>query len=312
MYKYLFGPVPSRRLGISLGIDLVEPKTCNFDCIYCECGKSLKLIDERKSYIDNEKMLEELKEVLAFLEPDYITFSGAGEPTLNSDLKNIISEVKKISTAKLAVITNSSTLYIEEVRNSLLGANLVIPSLDSVLEDSFKKINKPLGKIKLKDILEGLKKFTKEYSGKIFLEIFIVEGVNDREKDLKAFVNYLKTLKVDKIQLNSLSRPGAYEDVKPASMKRLEEIKTYFTEQGISNVEIIKKFKKRSEIKNYDKKVEELLVNMLKKRSYEIKDLETVLGLSEERLYKYLSVLEKDKKINFEININSIYIKLNK
>ena len=294
MYRYVFGPVPSRRLGISLGIDLVEAKTCNLNCIYCECGGNTKTYNERSDYVDIEAVKIELMSVLKDVKPDYITFSGSGEPTLNKSIGKLIGWVKEETPYKVAVITNSTTLKMEGVVEELARADVIMPSIDAVSEEVFLQMNRPHPSLKSEDILEGLRKLSREYSGKIYLEIFITSGVNDSQEELVRFAEFLREIDVEGVQLNTLARPGAVEWIMPATFKRLKEIKTYFEEKGIKGVEIIKRYKKRTQIEGYSKENESLILNMLSKRPYSLEELEGVVG---RELNKYLQILEGENKV---------------
>ena len=309
MYKYIFGPVPSRRLGVSLGVDLVMSKTCNLNCIYCECGSTTKFYNTRDSYIDIEKLLGEVKDILQNLTPDYITFSGSGEPTLNKDLGLIIKKIREIYNGKIAVITNSSLLNNLDVRKDLEEADLIIPSLDSISEDVFEKINRPMEGLLVENILDGMTKFLTTTKKEVYLEIFIIEGINDGDEELEKFVEYLKDKKITVIQLNTLARPGAIEGIKPASMKRLIEIKDFFINKGLKSVEIIKKYTSRDEFPKYSEKFEKLILNMLAKRKYSIYEMVELLQRNEIELFKYLNILQKEGKIKIAIEDDQIYIK---
>ena len=305
MYKYVFGPVPSRRLGVSLGIDLVEAKTCNLNCIYCECGGNDRTYSERSDYVDIEVVKGELLNALEDVTPDYITFSGSGEPTLNKSIGKLIEWVKKNTPYKVAVITNSTTLNMEGVVEELRSADVIMPSLDAVSEENFLQMNRPHPTLKAMDILAGLRKLCCEYEGRIYLEVFITAGVNDTQEELEQFGDYLRELKVDGIQLNTLARPGAVGWIKPATFERLEEIKAYFEGRGIEGVDIIKKYKKRSQLKGYSKENESLILNMLSKRPYTLEELEGVAG---EELHKYLEILEAENKVKSVYRDEEFYV----
>ena len=187
-YNTLFGPVPSRRLGISLGIDLVPMKTCTLNCIYCECGKTSHLTLERKEYVSFEAVKKELTHYLAHhARPNYITFSGSGEPTLNSKIGDVIRFLKdRVPDVPVAVLTNSTLFSRKQVRSDIKHAVVVIPSLDAVTEKIFNKINRPSPRLHVDTIIDGLIRFRKEYSGKIWLEVFIIPGMNDTTAELNA------------------------------------------------------------------------------------------------------------------------------
>lgn len=311
-YKHLFGPVASRRLGVSLGIDLIPHKTCNFNCIYCECGEAPPLAIERKEYVRIEEVLEELKLYLTENpKPEYITFSGSGEPTLNSGIGRLIDEIKKLTNIKVCVITNSTNLIDDGLRKELLNADLIMPSLNAVFESSFLKIDRPNINIKLPNIIEGIKRLGEEFKGDIYLEIFMVDGINDSKEELEEFVKVIKKLKVTKVQLNSLDRPAPVSWVKTMSMEKLEEIKNYFRENNI-NAEIIKKYKSRVEYGKYSGDKEELILNLLKVRPSTFIDLQNGTGIEKEILGNHLDILTKEGMIKTIIEERGIFYSIKK
>lgn len=274
MYKYLFGPVPSRRLGISLGLDLVAPKTCNMNCVFCECGMTEKLITERKSYIDIEEAKKEIKDVLKTVKPDCITFSGDGEPTLSSDLGEMINWIKDNTDVNVVVITNSGLLHDKKVRDEIKRADIIIPTINSAVELTMKKINRPKANITIDKIKEGIKALGDEFNGKIYLETFIIEGINDSENELQELSDFLKNVKYTKLQLNRLDRPGTEKWVQPASFERLDVIKKYLEEKGLHDVEILGKFH-INEMEKIEKN-DELVENMKSKRVYSDEELKAI------------------------------------
>ncbi|ACL69859.1 radical SAM protein [Halothermothrix orenii] len=235
--KYIFGPVLSRRLGKSLGIDLIPFKTCSLDCVYCECGKTDKLTLERKEYVPTEEVINELKKYL-YNRPklDYITFSGSGEPTLHKGIGEIISFLKdNYPEYKVALLTNSTLLYRNQVISEIKGCDLIVPSLDAVSEEIFQKINRPVSGLNAELIVKGLINLRKNYNGKMWLEIFIIPDLNDNKKELMLFKEAINRIKPDKIQLNVLDRPGTENWVKRIPEERLMEIAEYLGD----NVEVI-------------------------------------------------------------------------
>lgn len=274
MYKYLFGPVPSRRLGISLGLDLVAPKTCNMNCVFCECGTTFQLAKERKSYIDVEEAKKEIKHFLENGKTDCITFSGDGEPTLSTDLGEMIDWIKENTDVNVVVITNSGLLYDKKVRDEIKNADIIIPTINSAVELTMKKINRPRADISIEKIKEGIKLLGEEFKGKIYLETFIIERINDSEKELDELYNFLKDVKYTKLQLNKLDRPGTEKWVLPASIERLEFIKEYLEKKGLHDVEILGKFHIDEEKKI--EKNEELVKNMKSKRIYSEEEMEAI------------------------------------
>lgn len=241
MKNYIYGPINSRRLGKSLGIDIIGQtgrKNCNFNCIYCECGEEETISSKRMEFVPFENVIKELKEKIRNnIDIDYITFSGAGEPTLNIELGKYIKAIKDICDIKICVITNSSVIYDEKVRRELLDADVVMPSLDAISESTFNLINKPHKDINIDDICDGLLKFSKEYTNKILLEIFLIEGINDSESELSKFCDFINIMKPTEVFLNSLDRCAPVKWVKKMDGYRINEIKNYF-EKHISNIKI--------------------------------------------------------------------------
>ena len=276
MYKHVFGPVPSRRLGISLGVDLVKPKSCKMNCVFCECGATPKLADKRESFKDIKEVESEIKSVLKDVKPDYITFSGSGEPTLSKDLGEIINWIKDNTDANVCLITNSLLLNDDEVINEVLRADLIIPTLNSVDDEIFHKINRPSKDIHISMVMSGLQKLSAVYNGKIYLETFIIEGLNDGEEHIKKMAEFLKTIKFTKIQLNSLARKGAERWVKPASIKVLNSVKKIFIENGINNVEIVKELSERKEKIEME---EDLIENMKSIREYSEEEMKKIFKI---------------------------------
>ncbi|MGI6065552.1 MAG: radical SAM protein [Bacillota bacterium] len=233
---YLYGPILSRRLGKSLGINLTPGKTCSLDCIYCERGKTTSLTRKRKEYFPTQEVLRELQDFLKTRpDIDFITFSGLGEPTMHTGIGKIIKFLKDcFPQYKVAVITNATFFDEPGVIDDIKQADLIIPSLDAVSEHVFTTINRPHPDLHSKDIIANIKKLRESYSGEIWLEIFIVPGVNDTPEELKLFKEVLETLGVKKIQLNSLDRPGTVDWIKPVEREQLKKIAS-----AMGNVEIV-------------------------------------------------------------------------
>lgn len=235
----IFGPIYSRRLGNSLGIDVIPYKTCSLNCVYCECGKTTNLTNERKEYVSADGIIAELDGFLAknTKSIDVITFAGSGEPLLNLGVGKIIAHIKeKYPQFKVAFITNSVLLADKNAREEILSADFVLPSVDAMFEESFVKVNSPAKGVSVISVLNGLREFAKIYEGIIWLEYFVIEGINDSQKELAAFKKYFEEIKPAVIQLNSLDRIGTCDWVKPASIERLREIAKFFEP---FNVEII-------------------------------------------------------------------------
>jgi len=231
--KYIYGPVNSRRLGFSLGVSLTPHKTCNLDCLYCQLGKTKETVNKRQEYVKIEDILDELKTFVRFnpttaVKLDYITLSGSGEPTLNSQISRLIEEVKKLTGAQVAVITNSTLLSDKAVRAELKLADLLVPSLDAADQEIFEKINRPFAGIKAKDIIDGLISLREGFKGKIWLEIMLVKGINDDLDHIRKLKAAVDKISPDKIQINSPVRTTAEAGVLAVEPKKLEEIKKIF------------------------------------------------------------------------------------
>ncbi len=216
--KTVFGPVPSRRLGQSLGIDPIPSKTCNWNCVYCQLGRSKPMVSLRAEYFPREAMFAEIKETLETHKKgaiDWITFVGSGEPTLHSSLGWLIAKVKKLTEIPVAVITNGSLLYLPEVRRELLLADAIMPTLDAGDAETYKKINRPMGEFTFKRLVDGMIAFRKEYTGKLWVEIMLIKGINDSLPTLNLLAETLKQIRPDEVHLNLPTRPPAEPWVAP-------------------------------------------------------------------------------------------------
>jgi len=214
--RFVYGPVPSRRLGNSLGIDPIPSKTCNYQCIYCQLGKTTNFTNVRKNFFSKEEIITELKTALEIHERsiDYITFVGSGEPTLYKDLKDLILTAKELSEKPICVITNGSLLYQEEVQKALNYSNTVLPSLDAGDEKSFLKINRPHPSIKYEKLIQGFIDFNKKYDGEFWIEVMLMKGINDTKEELLKIKEKLDLINPDRIDINVPIRPPAENWVK--------------------------------------------------------------------------------------------------
>lgn len=297
MYKYLFGPVPSRRLGMSLGIDLVPHKVCSLNCIYCECGSTTKLTIDRKEYVPYDIVIKELEHYFRNnTAPDYITFSGSGEPTLNSRIGDVIQFIKhNIPSFPIAVLTNGTLLYQKQVRKELLEADVVLPSLDAASDLTFRKINRPFHGLNINQYIQGLVDFRSEFKGKIWLEVFIIPGYNDNINDLDLLKKAFERINQESIQLNTLDRPGAVSKIRSASREELQHIVNYWQ---LENVEIVTMSAERRDIKSYREDIETAILETVQRRPCTLDDLAKILGLHINEINKYLDVLKSDGKID--------------
>jgi wyosine [tRNA(Phe)-imidazoG37] synthetase (radical SAM superfamily) len=297
MYKHLFGPVPSRRLGMSLGVDLVPHKVCSLNCIYCECGATTNLTTERKEYVSFEEIVSELKDFFENNDnPDYITFSGAGEPTLNIHIGKVINYIKtNYSKVPIAVLTNGSLLSKPDVRLELLQADLILPSLDAATDNAFKKIDRPSKNLNIANYIQGLIDFRNEFKGTIWLEIMILPGFNDDLENLNLLKKAIKKINPEKVQLNTLDRPGVIDGIRAASRLELQDIIDLWK---LNNVEIIASSAIRKDNKSFRKDTENAIMETISRRPCTLEDLEKILGLHINEINKYLDTLDSDNKID--------------
>ena len=280
MYKHVFGPVPSRRLGISLGVDLVLSKSCNLNCIFCECGATKKIQLERQSFKDMNEILNEIQSVLKDIKPDYITFSGSGEPTLSLDLGNISKAIKEDLKykGKICLITNSLLLANQEVIKELEYIDLIVPTLNTLNQDIFERIVRPDYRTSVDEIKKGFINLNNSnYKGKIWIEIFILENINDSEENFIEIANFLNSenIRYDKIQLNTIDRVGAERDLKAISFDKILKAKKILEENGLHNIEIIKSLNELEENKKIQVN-QELLDNMKQKRLYQEEEINKI------------------------------------
>jgi len=310
-YKYLFGPVPSRRLGISLGVDLVPMKTCTLNCIYCECGKTSHLTLERKEYVSFEAVKTELTHYLAHHAlPDYITFSGSGEPTLNSKIGDVIRFLKeRVPDVPVAVLTNSTLFFQKQVRSDIKNAEVVIPSLDAANEKIFKKINRPSPHLPVDKIIDGLIRFRKEYSGKIWLEVFIVPGMNDTTAELNILKQVIGKIKPDQVHLNTLDRPGSVSTLRAATREELEHVLDVFQ---MEHAVIVADPPEHKALFAYRKDTADAILGTIARRPCTLKDLSEILGLQVKEVDVYLKSLEADEKITVVKQKRGLFYQLSK
>jgi wyosine [tRNA(Phe)-imidazoG37] synthetase (radical SAM superfamily) len=306
-YQYLYGPVPSRRLGRSLGIDLVPHKICTYDCIYCQIGNTTEKTLVRREYIPVRDILEEVKRFLKeeTSSIDHLSLSGSGEPTLHSQIRLVIEGIKAITSIPVAVITNGSLFYEEEVRQALLLADIVLPSLDAVSSEVFMKINRPCPEFFIEKVIEGLIEFRKIYKGQIWLEILFCKGVNDSKEELLKMKKVVDCIQPDRIHLNTVVRPPSEKWVAPLNQKEMEKIRAFFGERA----SIISEFNRHpSSLSERD--IQEEILKILKRRPLSLSDLSKGMGISQNELDQYIEPLTREGKIQTRIFGDSIYYEI--
>jgi wyosine [tRNA(Phe)-imidazoG37] synthetase (radical SAM superfamily) len=270
--------VSSRRLGRSLGIDLVPFKTCTYNCVYCECGATTYRTTRREIFFPIEKLYAELTDFLSSSPSlDYITFSGSGEPTLSLSIGEVIRFLKKnYPSYRVAVLTNGSLLSDPDVRKDLLPADVVLPTLSTVVSQTFLKIHRPDPGISLEKMLTGLVQFRKEYSGEIWLEVFIIPGINNFDEELAGLLKVIKDIRPDRVQLNTLDRPGTAEWVRPANRTELHRIQRML---DTATPEIVESYPSRAQKSSYAEDPIEQMYEMLKRRPCTVDDIVSATGL---------------------------------
>jgi wyosine [tRNA(Phe)-imidazoG37] synthetase (radical SAM superfamily) len=297
--SHLFGPVPSRRLGLSLGVDLVPPKTCTFDCLYCEVGRTTHLTRQRRPY-QVQEIIAELADYLANPSAalDYVTMAGSGEPTLNLGLREIIAAVHRLTDTPVAVLTNGSLFYLQEVRAEVVGADVILPSLDAGREETFQRINRPHPDLSLDLVISGLKALRREYAGQIWLEITMLKQVNDQEEELAALKGLLRELAPDKVQLNTAVRPVADRAAQPLTQAEMEAVARFLGE-GTEVVAASRQVSpERLAIKDRD------VLDMLARRPMTAGDLAQALGMSLAQVRERLGRLLKSGLVSRDVHRN--------
>jgi len=306
MSSQIFGPVPSRRLGRSLGVDLVPFKTCSYDCIYCQLGRTTCKTTERKEWIALEDVLDELKKKLSS-EPDYITLSGSGEPTLFSRLAELIDRIKAMTRVPVAVLTNGSLLWQEDVRHQLMNADLIVPSLDAGDEGMFRLVNRPHEEISFEQMLNGLIDLRGEFRGQYWLEVFVVGAYTAIPGELAKVAKCVDRIRPDRVQLNTVTRPPAEKYAIGVSSERLAELTSIFH----PHAEIIADFRGVHRQAEFAAGREEIL-NMLRRRPCSVDDIADGLGMHRNEVIKYVEELNAENLLEESLTADKLYYKVAK
>ena len=283
---HVFGPVSSRRLGLSLGVDLIPAKTCSYDCLYCQAGRTTDCFMEPKPLIPVQGVIQELKQKLELVTPDIITFSGSGEPTLHSEIDRVIAFIKTVTDIPIALLTNGSLLWKKEVRERILGAHIIMPTLSTASEETFRMIHRPCPGLNLARIIEGLRRFREIYEGRLFLEVILLAGINDSDKELEGLKKVIEQISPDRVQLNTVVRPPADGRALSLDRTRLEEIKNFMGPK----TEIIAEVSPKGKTGRHDTFLT-ALAEMAKRRPLRVLDAAHVLDVpleEAERLIKGL------------------------
>lgn len=301
-YRYLFGPVPSRRLGRSLGVDLVPFKTCSFDCIFCQLGKTTEKTLKRKEYVPINEVIAELHEWLKTENTaDYITLSGSGEPTLNSRFGEVIEYAQNVTIIPVALLTNGSLLSDPDVHAQAAKANVVKISLSAWDRFSFEHVNRPHPDLDVKQVVEGAWTFREMFKGKLWIEVFIVWGVNSVPKDVSKIAELVKALEPDCIQLNTAVRPPAENFVRAAPESHLRELTELFDPPA----EVIAEF---SSTQSADIQAnEQTILSLLARRPCTSDQIAEVFGMHGNEVSKYIGKLVRTGQIRAEHKTGSVY-----
>jgi wyosine [tRNA(Phe)-imidazoG37] synthetase (radical SAM superfamily) len=316
---YLYGPVPSRRLGLSCGIDIVPFKVCTLNCIYCQLGRTTRTTVERKEYIPIESVLAELKTALAEgLAADYITIAGSGEPTLNSRLGELTEGIKELTNIPVAILTNGTLLYRKDVRRDCSKADVVMPSLDAADEPTFQKINRPNSVISVEKLISGLCEFRREFTGRIWLEVFFVEGINTGAEQIARIKDAIELIDPDKVHLNTAVRPTADSNVARVSAGELKEI----ADRLGPKCEVVAEFSPARSGLLSESKIEDVpghhfvmngkaqaLLSMLKRRPCSLSDICSGLSVNRNEAIKRIANLRNRGIIQTEEKDGTVFFK---
>ena len=283
--KHIFGPVPSRRLGRSLGVDLVPYKTCTYDCIYCQLGKTDNKTPERKEWVPLAEVLGQIRENLKH-QPDYITLSGSGEPTLYSKLGQLLRGIKQMTDIPVAVLTNGSLLWQPQVRSELQQADLVMPSLDAGSIQKFRYVNRPCDGIEFEKMVQGLIQFREEYSGKYWLEVLIMAGITTPESEIRKMAEYIKQIRPDRVLVNTVARPPVEEYAEPVPERQLKALALQLSE----NAEVIADYTGVHQKKEFTAQRSDVL-EMLHRRPCTVEDISSGLEIHRNEAVKYIEEL---------------------
>ncbi len=294
-YRYLFGPVPSRRFGRSLGVDLSKPKTCSLDCVFCQLGRTGTSSIERKEYVPTGEVIAELKDWLETDgQADYITLSGSGEPTLHSGFGEVLAFVRENSSIPALLLTNGTMLYLPEVREGASHASIVKTSLSAWDEASYALVNRPHPELRFDLLVEGEKAFRADYTGKLFLEVFLIKGMNARPEEVKKIAALAKEIAPDRVQLNTAVRPPAEKYAVPLTREEMEGLAELFKPKA----EIIAEFKARHG--SHFEANQDAILAMLKRRPCTAEQIAEVFGMHLNELSKYLGKLTANQQVLLE------------
>lgn len=282
----VYGPAPSRRLGQSLGVDLVPYKTCTYDCIYCQLDRTTHKTTERSEWLSPDEIVTEIREKLNPA-PDYITLTGSGEPTLYASIGALIAGIKAITAIPVAVMTNGSLLWKPDIRKSLAQADLVMPSLCAGTEYLFKYVNRAHPNITFDKMVEGLIQFRREFQGQYWLEVFVLSGVTTVEAQVENLARCIERINPDRVQVNTVVRPPVEGYATPVPKEQLERIARRLHETA----EVIAEYARGFQVIPGPGAHRKDILALLQRRPCSIADLACGLSLYPHEVTKYVEEL---------------------
>jgi wyosine [tRNA(Phe)-imidazoG37] synthetase (radical SAM superfamily) len=303
-YRFLFGPVPSRRFGRSLGVDLVPFKTCTYNCIFCQLGPTTHLTNTSQEFVPIDAVLEELRHWFQTNgQADYITLSGSGEPTLHSRFGQVLDLVKKEFSLPTLLLTNGSLLYRPEVREMASQADVVKISLSAWDEASYQHINRHHPDVHFSDLIHGESALRAAFTGLLFMEVFILQGINDSPDQIQKIASIAQNIKPDKIQLNTSIRPPAETWAQPVDQETLQRLTTYFSPPA----EIIADFSPHDTSYNTHKADSEMILSLLERRPCTLGDVSHIFNMHPNETSKYIGYLIRDNKVSVTHQNGEVY-----
>jgi wyosine [tRNA(Phe)-imidazoG37] synthetase (radical SAM superfamily) len=290
---FTYGPVPSRRLGFSLGVDILPFKTCTLDCVYCQLGPSARTTVRRRAFFDPKAVIADVRRAVAAGRPiDHITFSGSGEPTLNRDLGAVIRGIKRFTDIPVVVLTNGTLLHRADVRRDLREADIVVPDLDAVTRAAFVAVNRPDKALRLDRMLEGLRAFRQEFQGRIWLEVMLVAGINDSDAHVRRLRKVIDAVGADRVQLNTVVRPPADPAARPLSEARARAICRALG----PTCEVVASFPERAN-RAAGGELDEAILDMVRRRPVTAADVAAALARKPARVAKALDALVRGGRL---------------
>ena len=300
--RHVYGPVPSRRLGLSLGVDVVPLKTCTLDCLYCQLGPTHRPTVERRPHVPVEEALGEVAAALRERPtPDFVTVSGSGEPTLHRGLGDLIDGLRGLTRIPIAVITNGTLLWLPEVRAACAKADLVLPSLDAGDPETFRRVNRPHREVTFEKLLSGLKALRAEYQGQIWLEVFIVRGITDNEEAVRHIARLTAEVRPDRVQLNTAVRPPAQSDLRPVAAERMAVLASLFDPPA----EVVADY--RGPHAKAHGAGAQVVLEMLTRRPATVEDLSAGLGLRPDEVVRLVEELQRIGAVTREVTAGRRY-----